>query len=71
MNNDIFHLMHKCQYPQNKLPNDALRTLFRYFRKSTKISNAKFVKCYLELFQEGEATKIPRKIMSVVFASGA
>jgi hypothetical protein len=44
--------------------------LFWLLRSGTKISDAKFVKCYLELFLGGAATKIPEKIKSVGFVSG-
>jgi hypothetical protein len=36
--------------------------LFWHLRKGIKISDAKFVRSYLELFWEGAATKIPEKI---------
>jgi hypothetical protein len=45
--------------------------LFWPLRNGTKISDAKFVRCYLELFLGGAATKIPEKIKSVGFVSGA
>jgi hypothetical protein len=45
--------------------------LFWRLRKGTKISDVKFVRCYLELFLGGAATKIPDKIKSVGFVSGA
>jgi hypothetical protein len=45
--------------------------LFSRLRNGTKISDAKSVWCCLELFLGGTATKIPEKIKSVGFVSGA
>jgi hypothetical protein len=45
--------------------------LFWRLRNGTEISYAKFVRCISNYFWEGAATKIPEKIKSVGFVSGA
>jgi hypothetical protein len=45
-------------------------TLFWRLKNGTKISDAKFVRCFLELFLEGAATEIPEKTKSVGFVPG-
>jgi hypothetical protein len=45
--------------------------LFWRLRNDTKISDAEFVRCYLDIFVGGGATKFPEKIKSVGFVARA
>jgi hypothetical protein len=45
--------------------------LFWYCRNGKKVSHAKFVRCYLEMFLAWAATKISEKMKSVGLVSGA
>jgi hypothetical protein len=64
--------MHKFQQSLLDLTTleEHVRLLWR-FRNGTKLSDAKFERCYLELFLGGAATDIPEKISSVGFVSRA
>jgi hypothetical protein len=55
--------MHNCQQILNELFKDALKRmmLFWRLRDGTKMSDAKFVRCYLELFLGGGSYGNPRE----------